>query len=364
MWRILTTIFFASLLTTNCLSASKLQPGYNAKEYMELLSFQLMQFHKQDSLYPDSLHYHNFKEVYKSPEMGLLNQWSLWIGADSVAVISIRGTIANSTSWLANFYAGMIPAKGQLILAPGDTFNYHFADDAKAAVHTGWTLATAYLIRDMLPHIDSCYKKGITNFIVSGHSQGGAIAFLVTACLYDYQKNNKVASDIRFKTYCSAAPKPGNLYFAYEYENMTRNGWAFNVVNSADWVPETPITIQTTTDINKTNPLVNAKAGIRKQKFPANLFIMHIFNRLQKTPYRAMRQYRKYLGGFAGKLVRKNLVNFQSPAYLNSSDYVRTGTTIVLLADKKYFDLFPDSKTKIFVHHFYEPYLYLAYKRQ
>lgn len=195
-----------------------------------------------------------------------------------------------------------------------------------------------------------------------GHSQGGAIAFLLTAYLRHQQMENKIAGDVQFKTYCSAAPKPGNLFFAYDYEEITKGGWAFNVVNSADWVPEVPITIQMASDFNKTNPFVNAKKAIRKSKFPADVVIMYVYNRLYKSPKRAVRKYQKYLGRVTSKLVKKDLPSYQTPAFFNSSYYVRTGTTIVLYADADYYKLFPDNETNIFVHHFFEPYLYLTQK--
>ncbi len=104
-----------------------------------------------------------------------------------------------------------------------------------------------------------------------GHSQGGAIAYLLTAHFYNLQQQGKLPADIRFKTYCSAAPKPGNLYFAYDYETTTRGGWACNVVNAADWVPETPFSVQTVSDFNTTNPFVNAKKGNQQTKVPDEL---------------------------------------------------------------------------------------------
>ncbi len=95
-------------------------------------------------------------------------------------------------------------------------------------------------------------------------------------------KENKIPNDIRFKTYCSAGPKPGNLYFAYDYENITAGGWAYNVVNSADWVPDVPFTVQTVDDFTAVNPFTNAKTMIKKQKFPKNLVLKHIYNQLSK----------------------------------------------------------------------------------
>jgi hypothetical protein len=65
----------------------------------------------------------------------------------------------------------------------------------------------------------------------------------MNAQLKHYQTTGKIPKDIRFKTYCSAAPKPGNLYFSYDYEADNQIGWSFTVVNGADWVPELPVSI-------------------------------------------------------------------------------------------------------------------------
>lgn len=131
----------------------------------------------------------------------------------------------------------MVPAKGTLKISKDFVFDYHLSDDSRATVHTGWLIATAFLSRDMLPKIDSLYKTGHKEFYIMGHSQGGAIAYLLTSLLLKMQKNGQLPNDIQFKTYCSAAPKPGNLYFAYDYENMVKTGWALTVTNEADWVP-------------------------------------------------------------------------------------------------------------------------------
>jgi hypothetical protein len=353
-------IVFTALLLFHAIysDASILQGGFSKEEYIGLLEV--------TGRFVDSAYFNpaknpdHFRLLHKSSEMGLQNQWSLWLRKDNVAVISIRGTVASNVSWLANMYAAMVPAKGELILAPTDTFRYNLSSDVKAAVHIGWLLATAYLSKDVLMHIDSCYAHGIKEFIITGHSQGGAIAFLMTAYLASKKKDGTIAEDIIFKTYCSAAPKPGNLYFAYAYEDLTKNGWGFNVVNSADWVPETPVTIQTKNDFNTTNPLVNAKKAIRKQKFPMSTAVLYVYNRLAKTPLKAQRQYQKYLGRVTGKIILRTLKEYKCPTYYASTNYVRTGNVIVLIPDDNYFKLFPESKTNVFIHHMFEPYYYLA----
>ncbi len=338
--------------------AQNLKPGFDKSEYRELLLISARST-------TDTGYYHGFPEpkhfsmVYQSPEMGLANMWDLWKGDKPVAVISIRGTTVKQESWLANFYAAMVPAKGELQLSENDVFKYELAANPKAAVHVGWLLSMAYLSRDMLPKIDSSYKAGTREFLIMGHSQGGGIAYLLTAYLNNLQKQNRIPADIRFKTYCSASPKPGNLFFAYDYEAMTRDGWAFNVVNSADWVPETPVSIQTLYDFNTTNPFVNARQTIKKQKFPQNLVLKHVFNRMEKPTRKAQRNYEKYLGKMTSKLIESYLPGFIPPPYYQSNHYVRTGATIVLLADEAYYKLFPDDETKIFAHHAHTQYLYL-----
>ncbi|XZF15076.1 lipase family protein [Chitinophagaceae bacterium MMS25-I14] len=334
-----------------------LQPGFDKEEYLELLRVSAR--HGDSNYFSKIEAPEHFRYVYTSPVMGLDNRWQLWTN-QNVAVLSIRGTTTNQVSWLANFYAGMVPAKGSLVLSARDTFRYDLADNPKAGVHVGWLAGMAFLSRDMLPRIDSCYRSGIHDIIIMGHSQGGAIAFLLTAYLYNLQKRGLLPADIRFKTYCSAGPKPGNVYFAYDYEYLTRGGWAFNVVNSADWVPETPVSVQTVHDFNTTNPFAGAKKAIRKLKFPANLVVRHVYNRMDKPSRRAQRNFKKYLGKMAGKFILKSLPGYHQPDYLNSDHYVRTGVTIVLPADEEYYKHFPDSKTNIFVHHLFEPYIYLT----
>jgi hypothetical protein len=77
----------------------------------------------------------------------------------------------------------------------------------KLPVHVGWLLALAYLAPTITQKIDEYSKQGIKDFIIMGHSQGAAISFLTTSYLYYLQKDGKIPADIRFKTYCSAAPK-------------------------------------------------------------------------------------------------------------------------------------------------------------
>lgn len=358
------TLFFLALLCAG-LPAQKLKSGFDKAEYTEMLKIaqkqhiDVDQWDKNTSIPDPEL----YKLVYRSPVMGLSNIWDLWLGKDSVAVISVRGTISDPASWLANFYAAMVPARGELQLEKSFAFKYNLCDDPKAAVHVGWLISTAYLSKDMMPKIDSCYRHlGIKNYILTGYSQGGAISFLLTSYLESMKRDQRLPADIRFKTYCGAAPKPGNLYFAYHYENLTRNGWAYNVVNSADWVPETPFSLQTLDDFNTVNIFRGARQVIRQRKFLERVALNHVYRRLSKPGKRALKNYQKYLGHMVYKAVKKQLPDFKAPVYFNSNNYVRTGETVVLYADDDYYKLFPPDQARVWQHHMILPYLYLTGK--
>ena len=337
-----------------------LQPGFDQSEYIEMMKLSA-QF--GDSTYRAALPPPpEYAHAYRSPVMGLDNRWDLWTRENALAIISVRGTTERSESWLANFYAAMVPAQGDLTISEDYTFSYRLATHPEAAVHVGWLVSTAFLARDILPKIDSCYRAGTREVMIVGHSQGGAIAYLLTAHLYSLQEQGQLPADIRFKTYCSASPKPGNLHFAYAYEARTQDGWAYNVVNSADWVPEVPVTVQTIDDFTEPSPFAHAKESIRQQKLKARIALTYAYNKLYKPTRKAQQNYQKILGDFTSRQVKALLPGFVPPRYFESNDYVRTGNTITLLADKEYYAWNDQDSAFIFAHHFHPPYLYLAEK--
>jgi hypothetical protein len=347
--------------------SGKLRPGFDKIEYSALMHMHTMLYDsvKTDSTKPKAVFpgWVKYKSVYKSPVMGLDNRWELWKkDNENIAVINLRGTTQNPLGWLENFYAAMVTAQGELKLSNSFIFPYHLANNPRASVHIGWLVGMAFLARDIVPKIDSAYQTGVKNFLVMGHSQGGAISYLLTAHLNFLQSQNKLPKDIRFKTYSSASPKAGNTYFAYEYESSVDGGWGYNVVNSADWVPEVPFSVQTVNDFNNTNPFKNLDKVVKKQKLIARIALNHAYKKMKNPSIKAQKNYNKYLGGYATKAVRNTLPEFEPPVFVNNSNYVRIGPTIVLLADEAYYKEFPDSDQKIFIHHLIEPYLYLIKK--
>lgn len=352
------SFFILSMVSHSYLNAQQLKPGFDKEEYHQLMLISART--AADETYAKKFdHPSTYQMIYRSETIGLDNLWDLWTAGNNTAVISIRGTTQKPESWLANFYAAMVPAKGKIQINEKEEFSYQLAANPKAAVHVGWLLSTAYLSKDMLPKIKDLYSKGTKEFLIVGHSQGGAIAFLLTSYLSNLQKMNELPGDIRFKTYCSAAPKPGNLYYAYEYEAMTQGGWGFNVVNAADWVPEVPFSIQTIDDFNSPNPFAGAKTIINKQGMINRIAMRYAYNQLDKPTRKAQRNFQKYLGGMTSKMVSKNIPGFTAPDYFNSNNYVRTGSTIVLLPNDGYYKIYKSDTSNIFIHHLHAPYLSL-----
>ncbi|MFN4122288.1 MAG: lipase family protein [Flavobacteriales bacterium] len=361
------TFLFFYLIIFQSASANVLKPGFEKSEYRELLKINnrvhiaLDQWNEKNSVAAPE----EFNFVYRSPLVAFDNIWDLWVHQSKpIAVIAIRGSIQTEASFLANLYAAMIPAKGELQLDKDFRFTYKLADHPKAAVQVGWFVAMAYLSKTIESKIDSCYKSGIKDFILTGHSQGGGITYMLNAYLKNLKLDKKLPHDIYFKTYCSAGPKPGNLFFAYDYENANKGGWAFNVVNMADWVPDVPFSIQTVDDFTAVNPFRHANSMIREQKFPANIALKRAYKQLSKPGKKAQKNYQKYLGNIVSKAVKKQIPNFEAPKYYESNYYVRTGNIIVLQPDEDYFKLYNNdiNNVNIWQHHLPEQYLYLLEK--
>lgn len=353
-------LFLCGLVMAVSIQAQVLKPGFDVEEYKEMVRITARQIDTPwtNLRVPDPLEY---KFVYRSEIVGLDNMWDLWVHkTKKVAVLSLRGTTANPESWLENFYAAMVPAKGTLQLSGKEQFSYNLSPNPKAAVHVGWLLGMAFLSKDILHKTDSLYQNGYRDFIIMGHSQGGALAYLLRSHMGALQQEGKLPKDIRMKTYNSAAPKPGNLYYAYEFEKLNYGGWAHTVLNAADWVPETPLSLQTIGDFNNVNPFTNAGEMLSKQPFPKNIVLKLVYNNLRRPGEKLLKRYKRYLGDEAYKMVKKMVNEYQQPELYNSNNYMRAGTPVILMPTEEYYNLYPDSKTKIFVHHFPEVYLYLV----
>lgn len=359
-------LVFSSVNINVCSTHPKLSPGFDPSEYKTLLEITARQIDTPwvDIEFPFP---ENCKMVYRSSSVGLDNRWDLWLRSDSVGIISIRGTVNNPASWSENFLAAMVPAKGSIRLEDKKIFVYKLAESDKASVHTGWLTGLAYLSESILLKINTMYSQGIKDYIIIGHSQGGAISYLLTSYLH-YLSGERIPEDINFKTYSSAPPKPGNLEYSYDYDFITGGGWSMRVYNSEDWVPETPISVQTLNDMAEINPYSEIDSMMVKMNFIDKILFDYIVGRLNNSLTDSRDILVEYFGNEAFKYsFDKHLKDFPKPLFTEDTYYYPCGVPVVLLAERyKYeYDKVLDSETKIpllFKNHMVLPYYFLLNK--
>lgn len=347
------------------LYAQNLNAGFDKQELLEVM-FVSARTGGNEKYVNDSLNPipepKTFTRKYRSETIAFDNLWELWCNNNNTAIITVRGSTAKSESWLTNFYAAMIPAKGEIITAEGEKLAYCFSENPQAYVHTGWTISTSYLMQDIAPRIDSIYKTGIKDIIITGHSQGGAIAYLLSAEILHKIDTGRFPSDLKIKTYCTAAPRVGNLYFAYDFEQKTQGGWAFNIINPLDWVPEMPLSVQTTKDFNAINPFAKVSDRFKQEKLPKQIALKRIYKLLKKHPEKALKNYRNFFGEKLTPGICNAIGEITLPEFSNSMHYVRTGQSFVLQPNEAYHKKHPHNPDKIFTHHSHHAYICLINK--
>lgn len=237
MYRILLLIASFSFLQLN--GTAQMKPGFQPEEARDMIM--LCTTHTFLDLYgsDERMVPVGYERVYSSVATPLDNKFEVFRKGD-LAVIEIRGSTASMMSWMVNVHSAMIPAKGRIIVN-GKKFDYEFAADTSAAVHSGFALAVMTIADDVVAQIKELHKGGVHDVIITGHSQGGALAHLLRAYL-EHLPGRKLAKDTNFKTYAFAAPMVGDKAFAKEYErNYCTKLSSFSIVNPADPIPKMPI---------------------------------------------------------------------------------------------------------------------------
>jgi hypothetical protein len=350
-------IFSIILLFTssNFYGQNLLKPGFDPDEYKTLLKISERQM--DSTRFELNLSWPaNYSRVYKSPITGMDNCFEIWLNSkNQTIVLSIRGTTTESISWIENFYSGMIPSEGSLKVDSSGFKKYKVAKNSKAYVHAGWMIGMMSMADNMKSQMMKYYDQGYRNFIIFGHSQGGAIAYLFRSYL-EYSEQS-MPYDMILKTISSAPPKVGNLYYAYDYEFITQGGWGIRVVNSLDWVPEVPFGTQTLTDINDLNPFSDVDAAFKNMGFFQRIYLKSVYKKLDKSTKIAKKRYTKYLGIKAFKLVKEHLPEAEIPNYSNSYAYTTVGSPIILIPGDAYFaNYLPKATMGVFNHHMMYPY--------
>jgi hypothetical protein len=220
-----------------------------------------------------------------------------------------------------------------------------------------------FLSEDIVSKIKTLNDKGVYYFIITGHSQGAAIAQLLRSYL-ENAPNELVNKNNNFKTYVFASPKPANTYFARNYSNNYQNS-SFIINNPKDPVINLPLTKDNSSffdldeayehlsDTNKSYFKTIAIKAVGKilSGGKDSLYLRKSGNNIQK-------QLNKFVG------------EIKMPEYVPDMDYTYPVKPIYIepfayynFNNKKFYREFDMDSSKMFYQH--KPYLYfLEYQRE
>ncbi|MEJ7661482.1 MAG: hypothetical protein WKG07_18790 [Hymenobacter sp.] len=152
-----------------------------------------------------------FALAYRSPTSPLDNRWDLWThaGPQPQAVISLRGTAAKAESWLANMYAAMLPAAGELVLGGG----------RRICVPPGRQPAAGRRARGLAaqPGLHGRRHRTQNGFVLPARhprlpqswatARAAAWRSLLTSYLRNLQQQGRLPADLRLKTLLQRRPQ-------------------------------------------------------------------------------------------------------------------------------------------------------------
>lgn len=247
-------------------SFSQLQKGFNPQEAKEMImicnSFTYLDLYRDD----EEIIPIGYTKTYTSKKAGMDNVFQVYTHG-KIGVINFRGSTANKFSWLANMYSEMLPAEGEIIVKD-ITFNYKMGKDTSSSIHSGYTLALAFLHQDLLAQIKKLNAQGIYDVLITGHSQGGALAVLFRAYL-NHLSPEKLDPKNNFKVYAFAMPMVGNKSFVREYNrNFSTPEMSYALINPEDLVPTMPISYNDSTFIrDNIAALMSDKMDVNQSQF-------------------------------------------------------------------------------------------------
>jgi len=157
--------------------------------------------------------------------------WTLWqFQGKPIYALVFRGTVmSNNESIYEDIQVGTIPAKNGLELE-SKQLPITFAEIPRSEIHSGFAYATFQQLflkkygalnklKDLPPN---------ATIILSGHSQGAAIATLAHAFLYheihplDGSTRFGLKKNWQIKSYVFAQPRPGNLQFSLDFGRINQ----------------------------------------------------------------------------------------------------------------------------------------------
>lgn len=300
---------------------AQVTPGFKPQEAKELIaicnSFTYIELYGSDKeIIPAK-----YTKIYTSPDYGMDNKFQVY-QKENIGVINFRGSTDKKSSWLENMYSAMIPVEDEITI-DNRRFPYKVGIDTSGSVHAGYMLAVSYLEEDVINQIKKLNQKGIYNFLITGHSQGGAIAQLMRAYL-NYLPESKLSKKNIFKVYAFANPMIGNFEFCQEYNRkFSQPQMSFLLHNPSDMVPQMPMTYNDSTYWQS-----NVQAALfDKENFSMKQMFM---DGAKQTFEHPLKRTSDFLNRNVNKQIGKELGEIKMPKYKNDINYAHTSKPILL----------------------------------
>jgi hypothetical protein len=207
----------------------------------------------------------------------------------TIYAIAVRGTVGEINSILADAFVTSTPTYAGIEYPKDKVIPILFAATPKSEVHVGFAYAAFTLLfekdKGILTQLHKLNLPDNSRLLITGHSQGAAIATLVHSFLYyaitdpqdRYKLNLKLAgiddksnrNTIQLKSYVFAQPKPGNQQYSEDFARITKDV-AYVINNDRDPVPQVPLSLQTITDVAEGVEEDNAGNGSSLQRFASH----------------------------------------------------------------------------------------------
>jgi hypothetical protein len=183
----------------------------------------------------------------------------------------------------------------------------------------------AYLSKDILYHINILNNQDIFNIIITGHSQGGALANMLRAYLENLS-NFEISKKNKFKTYAFAAPMVGNKEFIAEYNaRYCDDNSSFNIIIPSDPIPNMPFSYDENSNLKDNfNTFLYDYDSFSSKKVMNDIF----FNSFEKRVNRGV----KKMSNTVSHRISKDLGTVVMPAYDQDLNYYRIGNRIEISA--------------------------------
>lgn len=311
-------LLFGLLLLISSASFAQLREGFDPDEVKALIamcnSYTFQDLYGSDAAITPK----NYKKVFTSPVIGMDNKFQVYT-KDEVGVINFRGSTNQISSWIENMYSAMIPAKGVILLDKKE-HPYCFAKNTEASVHAGYALATVLLSPIIIEQINKLNQQGIYNIIITGHSQGGALANITRAYLENLPEGTLSSKNV-YKTYAFANPMCGNKDFADEYHvRYCENNMSYSIINPADLVPSMPMHYQETGKILSKDRLkswIFGKESLDIRKLGMEVVI--------KTFEKSLKDYVNSSNRLIEKMVSMSHGSVDMPDYVRDINFFQVG---------------------------------------